>query len=102
MIAKSRNVYIDKLVKIFNKCNNTYHRISKMKPVEVKLNTQTDFDVESIFAKSYTSDQPQKFFALKKLKKTAHWTYFISDLNSERIVGTFYEKEFQKNISNRV
>ena len=39
MIAKSRNVYIDKLVKIFNKCNNTYHRISKMKPVEVKLNT---------------------------------------------------------------
>ena len=39
MIAKSKNVYIDKLVEIFNKCNNTYHRITKMKPIEVKLNT---------------------------------------------------------------
>ena len=39
MIAKSKNIYIymyiDKLIKIFNKCNNTYHRISKMKPIEV-------------------------------------------------------------------
>ena len=24
------------------------------------------------------------------------WTYIISDLNEEEIVGSFYEKEFQK------
>ena len=24
------------------------------------------------------------------------WTYFISDLNGEEIVGTFYEKKLQK------
>ena len=24
------------------------------------------------------------------------WTYVISDLNGEEIVGTFYEKQFQK------
>ena len=24
------------------------------------------------------------------------WTYIISDLNGEEIVGSFYEKEFQK------
>ena len=24
------------------------------------------------------------------------WTYVISDLNGEEIVGSFYEKEFQK------
>ena len=33
---------------------------------------------------------------LKKLKNTLLWTYVISDLNGEEIVGTFYEKELQK------
>ena len=33
---------------------------------------------------------------LKKLI-TVPWTYGISDLNGEKIVGTFYEKELQKN-----
>ena len=50
MIAKSKNVYIDKLVNIINKYNNIYHRTIKIKPTEVKLNTYTDF------AKSYTSN----------------------------------------------
>ena len=29
-------------------------------------------------------------------------TYFISDLNSEEIVGTFYEKELQKPIKDNL
>ena len=37
----------------------------------------------------------KKFLWLKKLKKTVPWTYAISDLKGEEIVGTFYEKEFQ-------
>ena len=102
MIAKSRNVYIDKLVKIFNKCNNTYHRISKMKPVEVKLNTQTDFDVESIFAKSYTSDQLQKVFALKKLKKLHSGHILLVTLTVSKLLEPFMKKNSKKNISNRV
>ena len=32
----------------------------------------------------------------KKDKNTVPWTYVISDLNGEEIVGTFYEKELQK------
>ena len=32
-------VYIDKLANIVNKCNNTYHRTIKMKPIDVKNNT---------------------------------------------------------------
>ena len=36
MTAVSKNVYIDKLDDIVNKCNNTYHRVIKMKPVDVK------------------------------------------------------------------
>ena len=36
MTSISKNVYIDKLEDIVNKYNNTYHRTSKMKPVDVK------------------------------------------------------------------
>ena len=34
-----KNVYIDKLEDIVNKYNNAYHRIIKIKPVDVKSNT---------------------------------------------------------------
>ena len=33
---------------------------------------------------------------IKKFKDTAPWAYVISDLNRERIFGTFYGKELQK------
>ena len=37
MTSISKNVYIDKLNDIVNEYNNTYHRIIKMKPVDVKV-----------------------------------------------------------------
>ena len=33
---------------------------------------------------------------IKKFKNTAPWTYVISDLQGEEIIGTFYENELQK------
>ena len=33
---------------------------------------------------------------MNKVKNTAPWTFVINDLNSEEIIGTFYEKELQK------
>ena len=33
---------------------------------------------------------------IKRIKSTVIWTYEISDLNGEEIVGSFYEKELQK------
>ena len=33
---------------------------------------------------------------IKKDKNTVPWTYAIHDLNDEKIIGTFYEKELQK------
>ena len=33
---------------------------------------------------------------IKKVKNTVPWTYVISDLKGEEIIGTFYEKELQK------
>ena len=46
MIAVSKNVYIDNLSDIVNKYNNTYHKTTKMKPVDVKNNTHIDFGKE--------------------------------------------------------
>ena len=39
-------MYIDKLDDIVNEYNNTYHRTIKMKPVDVKDNTNIDFKKE--------------------------------------------------------
>ena len=38
----SKKVCINKLDDIANKYNNTYHSTTKMKPVDVKLNTYID------------------------------------------------------------
>ena len=112
----SENVYIDKLDDIVNEYNNTKHRTTKMKPIDVKNNTYIDFCKEvndndlkfkvgdhvriskykNIFAKGYTPIGLKKFLLLKKNKKTVPWTYVIDDLNGEEITGTFYEKELQK------
>ena len=46
MTSISKNVYIDKLDDIVNKYNNTYHSTIKMKPVDVKSNTNIDSSKE--------------------------------------------------------
>ena len=116
MTSISKIVYIDKLDDIVNECNNTYHRIIKMKPIDVKDNTYIDFDKEvndndlkfkvadhvriskykNIFAKGYTPNWSEEIFVIKKIKNAVPWTYVINDLNGEEIIGTFYEKELQK------
>ena len=56
-----------------------------------------------IFAKGYVPNWFEDVFAKKKkFKNTGPWTYVISDLNIEETVGTFYEKELQRNKSKRV
>ena len=106
MTSISKNVYIDKLDDILNEYNNTKHRTTKMKPINVKDNTYIDFGKEvhdndpkfkvgdhvriskykNIFAKGYTPNWSEK----------VPWTYVIDHLNGEEITGTFYEKELQK------
>ena len=36
---------------------------------------------------------------IKYGKNTAPWTYVINDLNVEEIIGTFYEKELQRQVN---
>ena len=44
MTSISKTVYIDKSDDINNNYNNTYRRTIKMKPVDVKSNTDINFD----------------------------------------------------------
>ena len=53
---------------------------------------------KNIFATGYLPNWSEKIFVIKKVKNTVPWTYVMSDLNREEIVGTFYGKELQKTI----
>ena len=112
----SKNVYIDKLDDIVSEYNNTYHRTIKIRSVDVKNNTYVDSKKEvndkdpkfkvgehvriskykNIFAKGYTPNWSEEVFIVSKIKNTVPWTYLVNDLNSEEIIGIFYEKELQK------
>ena len=51
---------------------------------------------KNIFAKGYTPNCSEKVFVISKIKITVSWTYIINDLNGEKIIGSFHEKELQK------
>ena len=83
-------MYIDKLDDIVNECNDTYHRIIKMKPIDVKDNAYINIDKEvndkkpkfkvgdhvriskykKFFAKGYTPNWPEKSFVIQEIKNT--------------------------------
>ena len=117
MTSASKNAYINKLDNIVDEYNNTYRRTIKMKPLDVKDDTYIDFKKEVndkdpkfkvgdhviiskykiiIFTKIYTPNWSEEVFVIKKVKNKVPWTYVINDLNGEKIIGTFYEKELQK------
>ena len=113
MTSASENVYIDKLDDIVNKYNNTCHITIKIKPVDVKSNTYINSGKEidnkgpkfkirdiariskykNIFSNRKVPSWSEGVFVIKKVKNTVPWTYVITNLNGEDIVGTFYQKE---------
>ena len=116
MTAISKNVYFDVLDDIVDEYDNTYHKTIKMKPIDVRDDSFAEYNEESnekdpkfkvgdhvriskfknISTKGYTPNWSEEIFIVKKIKNTVSWTYVISDLNGEEIVGSFYEKELQK------
>ena len=87
-----------------------------MEPLAVKDNTCIDFKKDindkeprfkvgdhvriskqkNIYPKGYTLNWSEEGFVVSKSGNTVPWTYVINDLNGEKIIGTFYEKELQK------
>ena len=101
---------------IVNKYNNTVDITIKIKPIDVTSDSYAEYNEDSnekdpkfkvgdhvriskyknIFAKGYTQNWSEEVFVVSKIKETVPWTYVISDLNGEKIAGSFYEKELQK------
>ena len=116
MTVTSKNVYFEMLDDIVDEHNNTYQKTIKMIPIDVGDNSFVEYNEESnekdpkfkagdhvrtskfknVFAKGYTFNWSEEIFVVKKIKNTLPWTYVISDLNVEEIVGSFCEKELQK------
>ena len=108
MTSVSKNVYIDKLDNIVNEYNNTYHRTSKMKPIDVKdnayINTGKKVDdkypkfYKIIFAKVYTPNWSEEIFVINEIKSTDPWNYVINDLNGEGLLERFMKKNCERQI----
>ena len=47
MTADSKNVYLDVLNNLVDKCNNTFHRTMEMKPIDVKSDSYAEHNVDS-------------------------------------------------------
>ena len=121
MTSISKNVFIDKLDDRVNKYKYTYHSTIKMKSIDIKQNTYTQFSKEindkspkfkigdnvkiskfNVFGKGYIPNWSEEVFIIKEVKNTVPWAYAICGLNGDEIVGTFYEKncrkQFKKNL----
>ena len=125
MTATGKSVYYDALDDAVNKYNNTWHNSIKIKPIDVKDDTTNSsaiarnkrvyinklieksarFNVndtvriskfKNIFAKGYTPNLSKEIFFVDKINNTVPYTYNIKDLNGEKIIGSFYDKELHK------
>ena len=117
MTAISKNVYFDVLKDIINKYYKTVHKTIKMKPIDVTDDSFVEYNEDlnernpkfkvgdhvriskykNIFAKGYAPNWSEEVFVINKIKNTVPWTYVINDLNGKKMIGSFYEKELQKN-----
>ena len=116
MAAISKNVYFDVLDDIVKKYNNTVHRTSKIKPIDVTDDFYAECNENSnkkepkfkvgdhlriskykyIFAKGYAPNWSEEVFVISKIKNTVPWTYLVTDLNGEEITGSFMKKNCKK------
>ena len=122
---KMFSVFWDKLEKLVDDYNNTYHSSIEMTPTEaskkenenkVFANLYGDliylkpknpkFSIgdkvriskykRRVFDKGYTPNWTEEVFVVDKVMLTKPVTYHIVDLIGEKVEGSFYEKELQK------
>ena len=118
MTATGKNVYYNVLDDIVGEYNNTKHSTIKMKPKDVKDDNKrvyidehnkkvSRFNVgdrvriskfKKIFVKGYTPNWSKEIFIINKINDTVPYTYNLKDLNDEKIIGSFYDRELQKTI----
>ena len=123
--VNNNTVYWDKLHKILDNYNNTYHNSIKMTPVEASKtknrdkvwynlyndliylqpgkpkfaigdNVRVSKNKRPVFDKGYTPNWTEEIFIIDDILPTKPVTYSIVDLMKKKIKGSFYEKELQK------
>ena len=123
--ANNNTVYWDKLDKLVDDYNNTYHSSIKMTPTEASLKEnekqvfanlygdliylkpkKPKFSIgykvriskykRPVFDKGYTPNWTEEVFVIDHVMLTKPVTYHVVDLLGEKIEGSFYEKELQK------
>ena len=114
MTAVSKN--FDVLDNIVHKYKNRLHRTIKMKPIDVTSDSYAEYNEDSnitrpkfkvgdpvriwkyksIFAEGYTQNWSEEVFFVRKIKDTVPWIFVISDLNCEKIAGSFHERNYKK------
>ena len=67
---------------------------NKSKASKFKVNDKVRITkYKNIFSKGYTEDWSREIFIINSVLKTNPCTYKIKDLNGEKIIESFYEKE---------
>ena len=123
--ANNNTVYWDKLDKLVDDYNNTYHSSIKMTPTEASKKENENkvfanlydnliylkpknpkFSIgdkvriskykRKVFDKGYTPNWTEELFVVDHVMMTKPVTYKIVDLLGEKVEGSFYEKELQK------
>ena len=69
--------------------------MKKLRPIlKFKVNDRVRITkYKNIFSKGYTENWSREIFIIDSVLKTNPWTYKLKDLNGEKIIGSFYEKE---------
>ena len=118
MTATGKSIYSDVLDDVVNKYNNTKHSTIKMKPIDVGDNNKRVYIDEhnekdsrfkvgervriskfkNIFAKGHAPNWSTEIFIVDKINDTVPYTYNLKDLNDEKIIGSFFDKELQNTI----
>ena len=112
MTASNSKSYFPYLNKLVHQNNNTNHHPIKKKTIDADYSALTGkietnpkvpkFKVndraritkyKNIFSKGYTKNWSREIFIIDSVLKTNPWTYKLEDLNREKIIGSFYEKE---------
>ena len=67
---------------------------TNLKAPKFKVNDRVKITkYKNVFSNGYAVNWSREIFIIDSVLKTNPWTYKIKDLNGEKIIGSFYEKE---------
>ena len=115
MTANDSKFYISCLNKLVDQYNNIYHYSIRKKPINADysaLNEEIETNPKApkapkfkanegvritkynnIFSKDYSENFSREIFIMNSVLTINPWTYKFKDLNREKIIEKFYEKE---------